>query len=1207
MLTLCSWNVNGWNASNHIIRELLLKHFDHDVIFICESHLKLKESISLSNYKWYGQNRQLQHKKNYRRGMGGVGFLIKSYLYSEYNIKCVDSSHEGVLVFSFQHKVSQMSLIIVGCYLPPENSVYGKNTELYFNYIGSLLLQYDDCDLLLICGDLNARISNIDDIERNLDAIDLQKRLSCDTVLNSHGKVFLHFLQDNELCVLNGRFANNSNDYTSISTRGKAVVDYMIVNQNQFKFITDFKIILMIDLMDKVKHAISDKCRLPDHSMLHVKLQLTYTHESPTLSITDRCHNNNEIVCTNVNNNPHALQLVNYNFRIIPDDFMNDSNWDETLDKLYRTIELFNEHNIRQTMVYEDTHFIRSIDNIYDMFLSIINQEISLKLKVKGSKIRKKGYGNQSLYKCKPYWNDMLEMLWKSMKEAERSFLKYTGNRLHLKHLREQFKHRQWDFDKHLSYCKRSFAIMQQNELIQDRCSNPTRFWGTVRNLIPVKKTMIPLKVFHNNVFTDDLNVVLEKWKSDYELLYNQCDLQDLQFLQYVTQQIEHYDTCLYHGMGLPQNEYLNEPIAMYEIENAISRLKLNKASGIDMIPNEILKQKSMIKSLHLFISTCFENRTTPSIWNKSIIAPIPKDKTKCQYTPLNYRGISLTCTISKLYSRILCKRITDYCDILDFLVDEQNGFRQNRSCADQIYALSTIVRHCINVKTSTYCAFIDFQKAFDCVNRDMLMFRLLSYNIDGKMFSAIRNLYHETQSCIKLNDKYTDMFNVTCGVKQGDNLSPTLFSLFINDLAIKIKELKYGVKIANEIVSILLYADDIVLLSNSENNLQKMLLYMNTWCEQWCLKINVTKSKVVHFRPKSIDQSSFIFMCGTQIINIVKNYKYLGIILDEHLDFDECITTLSSSASRALSAIINKYNVYKNFSFNIYLQLYNTNVLPVILYGAECWGSKKLKKYRDIQYRAMRFFLGVHNTTSLAAMRGDMGWVDVGIKKSICMIRFWNRLINMENSRLTKRIFLWDYNTGHNNWCIDLKNIFSVIDCMYVYDRKLPCDMKFAETKLIQNDIEVWHHEISVKPKLRTYTQFKTQYMTEPYISKPISRHRRSLLSQFRMGILPLEIETGRFYPIYDKVLKKNRIRESHERICRICKSGDIENELHFLCICPLYQNVRNDLYAKMIDYNPEFINLSTVEKFVYMLTQHQLEVSSYIVMAWKIRQEIL
>ena len=121
-----------------------------------------------------------------------------------------------------------------------------------------------------------------------------------------------------------------------------------------------------------------------------------------------------------------------------------------------------------------------------------------------------------------------------------------------------------------------------------------------------------------------------------------------------------------------------------------------------------------------------------------------------------------------------------------------------------------------------------------------MLMYRLLSYNIDGKMFRAIRNLYDNTQSTIKLNGYITEFFNVTCGVKQGDNLSPTLFSLFINDLAIKLKELHCGIKIANDNVSILLYADDIVLLSDSEDKLQIMLKHLNCWCMQGLLSINV-------------------------------------------------------------------------------------------------------------------------------------------------------------------------------------------------------------------------------------------------------------------------------------------------------------------------------------------------------------------------------
>ena len=175
----------------------------------------------------------------------------------------------------------------------------------------------------------------------------------------------------------------------------------------------------------------------------------------------------------------------------------------------------------------------------------------------------------------------------------------------------------------------------------------------------------------------------------------------------------------------------------------------------------------------------------------KSIINPIPKDLSKCIFTPLNYRGISLLCTISKVYSSILSVRINNYCDILNIFVEEQNGFRQNRSCIDHIFSISTIVKNYICDYKHVFCAFIDFKKAFDSINRDLLFYRLLSYNIDGKIFKAIKSLYKDTVSTVKINDYITEYFDVLYGVKQGDNLSPTLFNLFINNLASQIVVLK--------------------------------------------------------------------------------------------------------------------------------------------------------------------------------------------------------------------------------------------------------------------------------------------------------------------------------------------------------------------------------------------------------------------------------
>ena len=97
------------------------------------------------------------------------------------------------------------------------------------------------------------------------------------------------------------------------------------------------------------------------------------------------------------------------------------------------------------------------------------------------------------------------------------------------------------------------------------------------------------------------------------------------------------------------------------------------------------------------------------------------------------------------------------------------------------------------------------------------------------------------------------------------------------------------------------------------------------------------------------------------------------------------------------------------------------------MLYGAESWGTIKSKLCEDIQYRAIRFFMGVHKTTSLAAMRGEMGWEDINISQKIYMLRFWNRLIQMDNSRITKQIFLWDYSLSNKTWCSD-------ICCIYIY-----------------------------------------------------------------------------------------------------------------------------------------------------------------------------
>ena len=113
---------------------------------------------------------------------------------------------------------------------------------------------------------------------------------------------------------------------------------------------------------------------------------------------------------------------------------------------------------------------------------------------------------------------------------------------------------------------------------------------------------------------------------------------------------------------------------------------------------------------------------------------------------------------------------------------------------------------------------------------------------IDGKMYSFISELYKDTRACIQLNDDKSETFNVSLGVRQGDTLSPTLFSLFINDLALQIKELDKGIAIGNVKIDLLLYADDIVCMAENERNLQEMIMVIQEWCEKWRLELNTVK-----------------------------------------------------------------------------------------------------------------------------------------------------------------------------------------------------------------------------------------------------------------------------------------------------------------------------------------------------------------------------
>ena len=180
-----------------------------------------------------------------------------------------------------------------------------------------------------------------------------------------------------------------------------------------------------------------------------------------------------------------------------------------------------------------------------------------------------------------------------------------------------------------------------------------------------------------------------------------------------------------------------------------------------------------------------------------AIIKPLYKNVGERE-DPSNYRGISLLSCLGKVFSNLINDRLTRFVNENNIIGPEQAGFRSGFSTLDHIFSLKTLIDIYLNKHKRLYCWYVDYSKAFDTVSRTELWSKLLNNNISGKLFQIIYNMYKSAKSCVSVNSTLTDNFSCMIGVRQGDNLSPLLFSIFLNDLNLFLEPAHDGLKIVN-------------------------------------------------------------------------------------------------------------------------------------------------------------------------------------------------------------------------------------------------------------------------------------------------------------------------------------------------------------------------------------------------------------------------
>ena len=474
---------------------------------------------------------------------------------------------------------------------------------------------------------------------------------------------------------------------------------------------------------------------------------------------------------------------------------------------------------------------------------------------------------------------------------------------------------------------------------------------------------------------------------------------------------------------------YFNRPICKEEIIYALRKIKNHKAAGPDGIIGEMYKYANdyVIQLLEKLFNNIFDTGRFPQSWTESIVLPLFKKGNTSD--PNNYRGISISNICSKIFSTIINNRIQEWVQNNNITGEHQAGFKKGYSTIDHMFTLLALIQKQFARNHKLYVAFIDFEKAFDSINRHILWPILSKNGIKGKLYNCIRSMYHSVKCQIRNGAKFTDLINCTADVKQGDACSPVLFTLFINELAVEVIENgRHGATFSCDPFQlfILLLADDIVLVSETVVGLQNQLNNLQRASRKLQLKVNMDKSNIIVFRKGGYLSSKEIWFYDEAKMPVVNAYRYLGINFTTRLSFVPACKESSSRAKNALINVMRKLSIVKNTSLKLFLKIYDAQIQPIAQYGAEIWGlSKAAVHCESVHLLALKKFLGVSMQTPNDFVYSETSRYPMYIHFAVQCVRYWLRLVQMNECRLPQKAYkmLFDLDSkGKNNWVTDVR-----------------------------------------------------------------------------------------------------------------------------------------------------------------------------------------
>lgn len=1147
-ITICTWNVGGLSSKtfNKLKDQAFLSEIDnYDIILLTETHISEEHHIILKGYSYYPVCRG---KSSNNRYYGGLGILIRNTIKKGVQLmKNTSSEYQWLQLRKDFFRVDKDIFLCLAYVLPSSSGFQTDSTMDGFEAIERDVNKYRHLGYVAMCGDFNARTGN------QLDYIagDNSRYIPVDDKYIED--IGIPFRRSQDL---------------KIDDRGKRLLDLCISARLRI-------------LNGRTLGDINGKftCHRPvgssviDYFIISEELltDVLYFHVHPFKGTLSDCHCK---ISTTIML-PHIPILATAKTKSIPSKFT----WNKSSECRFHAA-------LQHPTVQDDINILingntastqKDIQTLADQFENVI-------IRVANSSLRTKNV-NAKLKEQRKKWFD--EDLFVKRRELFRKGNLLSMNPYNRSIRNNYFKiHR--EYTKLRKYKKKHFKQSILNQLDSLEKGDPKTYWNLVNTLK------------ENPAENPESAIESDTWHEYFSAL-NSVNPNHQGRVNDIAEKVKELETSKTFSN-------LDYRITETEIRTAIKQLKTNKAPGLDRITNEMIRTGAdvFIPCLYKLFNEVFSSGMYPKSWASGFVKPLHKKGDPRM--PDNYRGITISSSVAKLFNIILNERLNDYLENNNCIDQCQIGFKKNSRTSDHMFILKCLIDQYTNSSGNRlYACFVDFRKAFDSVVHPGLKYKLLKLGIGGQFYNIIDSMYSNTELCVKINESLTNSFQSQTGVRQGDVLSPNLFKIFVNDIPKYLSNAVDSVDLNDKPIHCLLYADDIVMFSSSSLGLKQRLESLSKFCEEWCLDVNVAKTKVLIFNKTGKLITDYFEFNGNQI-ECVQHYCYLGVYFSASGSFNygqQEIYQKSLKASFKLTKLITSAEP----SINTSIHLYDHLIKPIVLYGSEIWGSFKTntaacRKNDDTLFenvfsnniadkshmKYLKYILGVNKFSSNLAVLSETGRFPLYFSIVLSITKYLYRLENCSSGILHEAYSLTKsmHSNGIQTWYSSAMFILKALHLDISSLRNLTLNQLscIVKDRLIKRFKINWHEkrEKGIKAgKLDTYFSFKTHFKAEEYLKLTKFSLRQSLC-KLRISAHTLMIESGRY-------AKKQYIQRS-ERICKKCNSSNVEDEFHFLLQCSIYNEERRKFLKHISCFNKYFCNLTDTEKCQWLFIQENIQI---------------